>query len=59
MKTYNLQYKIGKAKYVVNYHNGTDTHADGSPFYHIATFKNKVELGKFEQKLISEGYMYA
>jgi hypothetical protein len=56
MRVYNIQNNIGRAKYVVNYHNGTDTHADGSPFYHIATFKNKVALNTFEQKLIEQGY---
>ena len=59
MKTYNLQYNIGNAKYVVNFHDGESTHNDGSPFFCIKIFSNKKELAKFERKLISEGYMYA
>ena len=28
MKTFNLMYNVGKAKYVVNYHNGIKKHKD-------------------------------
>ena len=41
MKTFNLMYNVGKAKYVVNYHNGIKKHKDDSPFYDIGIFKNK------------------
>ena len=44
MKKYNIQYNIGKAKYVVNYHDGVKKHKDGSSFYDITIFKNKVKL---------------
>jgi len=55
-KTFSLQYNIGKAKYVVNYHNGMKTHADGSEFFDIAIFKNKQKLLKFTNELKQQGY---
>ena len=30
MKLYYIQYGIGKAKYVINFHNGIKKHKDGS-----------------------------
>jgi hypothetical protein len=56
MKQFNIQYNIGKSKYVINYHNGIKTHTDKSPFFDIAIFKNKVKLNKFVNGLINEGY---
>ena len=47
---------IGTAKYTVSYHNGTDKHKDGSPFYGIALFKNKKRLDRFVNQLTEEGY---
>jgi len=55
-KLYNIQQNIGKAKYVVNYHDGVKTHKDGSAFYDISIFKNKKDLENFIKKLESEGY---
>jgi hypothetical protein len=47
---------IGTAKYTISYHNGTDKHKDGSPFYGIALFKNKKRLDRFVNQLTEEGY---
>jgi hypothetical protein len=55
-KVYNEMYGVGSSKYVVNFHDGKKTHKDGSPFFDIQMFKNKVDLKKFIDKLISEGY---
>ena len=55
-KEYNIQYNIGHAKYVVNFHDGKKTHNDGSKFFDIEIFKNKVKLEKFEKELASKGY---
>jgi hypothetical protein len=55
-KNYYQQYGVGKSKYVVNYHDGKKTHRDGSEFYDIAIFKNKVDLNNFISKLRNEGY---
>jgi len=57
MKTFNQMSRIGKAKYVVNYHDGVKTHRDGSPFFDIAIFKNKKMLGKFLNALREDGYV--
>jgi hypothetical protein len=55
-KIYNTMYGVGKAKYVVNFHDGVKKHKDGSPFYEIEIFKNKVQFNNFIEKLESEGY---
>lgn len=47
---------IGKAKYTINFHDGVQMHKDGSPFFGIAIFHNKVKMEKFIKKLIKEGY---
>lgn len=56
MKTFNIQYHIGRVKYVVNFHDGVKTHKDGSRFFDIATFSNKKKLDAFIVQLIGEGY---
>jgi len=55
-KVFYTQSNIGHAKYVVNYHDGIKKHPDGSDFYDIAIFKNKVKRNTFINKLTSEGY---
>lgn len=55
-KRYNTMYGVGKAKYVVNFHDGVKTHGDGSPFYDIATFSNKKVFNNFVRSLKKEGY---
>ena len=57
IKTYNIQYNIGKCKYVVNFHDGIKTHKDNSLFYDIAIFTNKVKLTKFIKELTNKGYI--
>jgi len=47
MKTYYTLDMSGKIKYTVNFHNGVDTHKDGSPFFNIRTFKNKKKMKNF------------
>lgn len=56
IKEYNWMMHVGKAKYVVNYHDGVDAHKDGSKFYNIATFSNKKDFKAFLDKLQREGY---
>jgi hypothetical protein len=55
-KVFNTQMDIGKAKYVVNFHDGKKTHEDGSPFYDIEIFHNKKDLAEFTERLKQEGY---
>ena len=56
MKDYYVQYNIGRSKYVVNFHDGVTTYKDGSKFYDMKIFKNKLSLNAFIAKLESEGY---
>ncbi len=56
MKLFYFQYNVGKAKYVVNYHDGIKTHRDGSQFFDIEIFKNKKKLAKFVAGLVADGY---
>ena len=56
-KTYNTKSNVGKAKYVVNFHDGEKTHKDGSPFYDMSIFKNAKDLENFEKQLKSKGYV--
>ena len=56
MKTYYTQENIGKAKYVVNYSDGQKKHKDGSPFFGIAIFRNKIKLNAFVSDLLKNGY---
>ena len=56
-KVYNIQYNIGRCKYVVNYYNGVKTHEDGSKFFDIAIFNAKVKMNAFIKKLESENYI--
>ena len=44
---YTIQYNIGKAKYVLTWHDGIKKHDDGSDFYDIAIFHNKKKLYSF------------
>lgn len=55
-KLFYLQNNIGKAKYVVSFHDGEKTHSDGSAFFDIAIFRNKKKLAKFVKDLQGNGY---
>lgn len=57
MKRYNIMYNIGKAKYVVNFHDGVKTHGDGSPFFDIAIYHNKRKMQSFVGRLKKLGYV--
>ena len=46
-KRYYTQTNIGRARYVVNFHDGVKAHPDGSPFYGIGIFSNKRQLQAF------------
>jgi hypothetical protein len=57
-KVYNEMYGVGNSKYVVNFHDGEKTHKDGSPFFDIRIFKNKIEKDNFVKDLKSKGFIY-
>lgn len=56
MKKYYTMYGVGKAKYVVNFHDGEKKHEDGSEFYDIRIFKNIKDLKAFTNDLGIQGY---
>ena len=58
-KKYNIQYNIGKSKYVVNFYDGIKENRDGSPAYDIMIFKNKKRMNTYLQELYKEGYREA
>jgi hypothetical protein len=57
VKQYYIQESIGRAKYVVNFHDGVQTHKDGSAFFGIRIFKNKTKMGQFIKGLATAGYV--
>jgi len=57
MKTFNIMYNIGKVKYVVNFHDGIKTHNDGSIFFDIRCFKNKIKMNDYIKSLLKENYL--
>lgn len=58
MKLYYTQMNIGRAKYVVSFHDGVKTYPDSSPFYGIAIFKNQKKMKAFIKNLLAEGYKH-
>jgi hypothetical protein len=55
-KTFDTMFNVGKAKYVINYHDGVSTYNDGSDFIGIVTFNNKKDYEKYRKYLLSQGY---
>ena len=55
-KVFYTQMNIGKAKYVVNHYDGKKTHKDGSSFYDISIFSNKIKFKEFINELLKKGY---
>lgn len=47
MKLYNINYNIGRVKYVVNFNDGIKKYKDGSNFYDIRLFSNKKKMNAF------------
>lgn len=58
-KVYNEMYGVGKARYVVNFHDGVKTHADGSPFFDCRIFGNRKVKDRFVRELRVGGYTNA
>jgi hypothetical protein len=56
-KKFYVQYNVGTVKYLVSFYDGKSTHKDGSNFYNIKSFKNKVLLKKFTDSLLKDGYI--
>lgn len=58
MKIFNTNYNIGKAKYVINTHDGVKKHNDGSMFFDIHIFKNKKDFLRCQKELEADGFLY-
>lgn len=56
-KTFYQQDGIGKAKYTISFHDGVKKHKDGSAFFDIRIFKNKIDLFAFQKELLGKGYI--
>jgi hypothetical protein len=56
-KAFKVNPPIGKAKYSISSHNGSSTHNDGSDFWDIKIFKNKVDLEKGIKDFKSKGFI--
>ena len=55
-KVFRVNPQIGKAKYSISSHDGVKKHKDGSDFFDIEIFKNKVDLEKAIKKYTSQGF---
>ena len=56
-KRFKVGHNIGKAKYVISFHDGKSKHKDGSDFFGIKTFKNQKEFEKGKNYLRKKGYI--
>jgi len=57
VKKFNIKKQIGKARYIVSYHDGIKKHPDGSELYDIAIFKSKMKMTPFVLSLLDSGYI--
>jgi hypothetical protein len=55
-KVFKVNPQIGKVKYSISSHDGVKKHKDGSDFFDIETFKNKVDLEKAIKNYTSKGF---
>lgn len=56
-KQFRVNPQIGKAKYSISYQDGIKTHSDGSPFWDIEIFKNKLNLIKAIRQYEINGFI--
>jgi hypothetical protein len=50
---YNIQYNIGKVKYLVSWYDGVKKHKDGSEAWDVACFRSKNKMYQFISKLMA------
>ncbi len=55
-KLWTTQQNVGRARYVVNFHDGHKRHPDGSPFWDIRIFSNERKRNQFLTSLAKDGY---
>ena len=51
---YNIQYNVGKVKYLVSWYDGVKKHKDGSDAWDVACFKSKAKMNQFISELTSQ-----
>jgi hypothetical protein len=56
-KVFKVNPPIGSSKHSISSHNGSSTHNDGSDFYDIKIFKNKIDLEKGIKDFKSKGFV--
>jgi hypothetical protein len=56
-KAFKVNPPIGSSKYSISSHNGSSTHNDGSDFWDIKIFKNKIDLEKGIKDFKSKGFV--
>jgi hypothetical protein len=56
-KQFKTQNNIGRAKYTISDNDGVKTHLDGSPFFGIMIFSNKIKFNTKVKQLLKEGYV--
>ena len=56
-KRFKVGHNIGKAKYVISFHDGKSKHKDGSDFFGIETFRNQKDFEKGQNDLRKKGYI--
>lgn len=57
MKEFNRMTNVGRARYVINFHDGVKAHKDGSRFFDTRIFTNKVKRNAFIKELRKSGYI--
>jgi hypothetical protein len=53
---YNIQYNVGKVKYLVSWYGGVRKHRDGSEAWDVACFNSKKRMNEFISKLMRGHY---
>ena len=56
-KQFRTQNNIGRAKYTISFNDGIKTYSDGSTFFGIIIFSNKVKFNTKVKQLLKEGYV--
>ena len=53
---YTMNVGSRRARYLVNFHDGLSVHKDGSDFFDVRIFTNKVKMAGFCLALLNLGY---
>ena len=56
-KLYRVTHNVGNARHVVSYHDGVETHQDGSPFFGIRILSTVRDRDRFVKELKQDGYV--